>query len=162
MDGQILEGKRILVVDNEREILNILSEALAASEVVVAGNLDEARFLIAEKIFDLAILDAVGVKGCDLLQDCQAHKLPAAMLTPREVEVRSINEAMKRGVMSFFPRDDLHRLPETVADLLEHLEKGRFSTRFFRRIRAAFREIWRVVCEEADRDRSSKLPRVYW
>ena len=84
------------------------------------------------------------------------------MLTPREVEVRRLNEAMKRGAMSFFPRDEVHRLPESVADLLKHLEKGMYSTSLSRRIWASFREIWRIVCEEAERDRSSNLPRVYW
>jgi DNA-binding NtrC family response regulator len=161
MEGQILEGKRILVVENEREILNMVSEALAASEVVAVGNVEDARPLIARESFDLAILDTVHSNGCALLEDCHANKLPTAMLTPREVEVGRVNEAMKRGVMSFFPKDDLDRLPETVSDLLAHLGKGT-STRLSRRIWAAFREIWPIVREEADRDRSSNLPRVYW
>jgi hypothetical protein len=163
MNGQILEGKRILVVDHEREILNMVSQALAASEVVGVGNVDEARPLISGESFDLAILDTEGANGCDLLKDCHANKLPAAMLTPREVQVRSINEAMKRGAMSFFPRDEVDRLPETVAELFERVEKGKaYSTRLFRLLASAFREIWRVACEGADRDRNSRLPRVYW
>ena len=63
MDGQILEGKRILVVDNEREILNMVSQALAASEVVAVGNVDEARPLIARESFDLVILDTAAQMG---------------------------------------------------------------------------------------------------
>lgn len=162
MEGQILEGKRILVVDNEREILNMVSQALAASEVVAVGNADEARPLIARESFDLVILDTARANGCALLDDCHANKLPAAMLTPREVEVRRLNEAMKRGAKSFFPRDDVQRLSKSVADLLEHLEKETYWTRLSRRIKAGFREIWRIVLQNADSGRSSNLPRVYW
>ncbi|MGO9117829.1 MAG: response regulator [Desulfomonilaceae bacterium] len=158
---QILEGKRILVVNNEREVLKMMKEALAASEVITAGDVDEARSLIAKEFFNLAILDTVTSNGCDLLQDCQANKVPAAMLTPRKVEVTRVSEAMKRGARSFFPKDEIHRLPETVVDLLERLEKRKtHGTGFFRRLGSAFRELWRFVCEE-DKQRP-KFPRNYY
>jgi len=158
---QILEGKRILVVNNEREVLKMMTDALAASEVITAGNVDEARSLIAKEFFNLAILDTVSANGCDLLQDCQANKVPAAMLTPREVEVTRVNEAMKRGARSFFSKDELHRLPETVVDLLERLEgRKAHGTGFFRRLGATFRELWRVIREE-DKQRP-KFPRNYF
>ncbi|MGO9117837.1 MAG: response regulator [Desulfomonilaceae bacterium] len=163
MDGQILEGKRILVVDHEREVLNIVAEALVASEVVIVGNAEEARPLIAKEFFNPAILDTVSASGCDLLQDCQANKLPAAMLTSREVEVRRVNEAMKWGAMSFFPKDELDRLPETIAELLERLEKGKTHwTKPFRRLGAAFRKTWLVVMEEIDQHPRKFPSKYYW
>lgn len=161
VDSQILEGKRILVVDNEREVLNMLAEALAASQVVTVGNVDDARPLISKESFDLVILDTISANGCDLLQDCRANKLPAAMLTSREVEVTRVNEAMKRGAQSFFPKDEIHRLPETVVDLLERLEERKTHwAKLFRRFGTTFRELWRVVREE-DNQRP-KFPRAYW
>lgn len=161
MVGQILEGKRILVVDNEREVLGRVAEALAASVVVTVGNVDEARPLIATESFDLAILDTVGANGCALLKDCHANKLPAAMLTARQIEVTRLNLALKRGAMSFFPKDELQRLPETVAELLERVEKGKtYSAKLFRLLGSVFKELWRAMDEETERD--SKLPRVYW
>ncbi len=158
---QILEGKRILVVNNEREVLKMMTEALAASEVITAGNVDEARSLIAKEFFNLAILDTVTANGCDLLQDCHAYKVPAAMLTPREVEVTRVSEAMKRGARSFFPKDELHRLQETVVDLLERLEERKtYRAGLFRRLWAAFRKIWLIVREE--KDQPPKFPRNYY
>ncbi len=163
MERNLLERKRILVVDCEPETLDTVAEVLSASEVVTVGNADEARPLIAKDFFDLAILDTVGANGCDLLRDCHANKLLAALLTARIVEVRRLNMAMKLGAMSFFCKDELHRLPESVAELFERMEKGKpYSTKLFPRIRAAFRGLRRVVCEEADRDRTSKLPRISW
>jgi CheY-like chemotaxis protein len=161
MVGQILEGKRILVVDNEREVLGMVAEALATSEVVTVGNVDEARPLIATESFDLAILDTVGANGCDLLKDCHANKLPAAMLTTRRIEVTTLNLALKRGAMSFFPKDELKLLPETVAELLERVEKGKtYWAKLFRFFGSVFKETWRVMDEDTARD--LKLPRVYW
>ena len=43
MDGQILEGKRILVVDDEPDVLETVKEILASSQVVTVGSFDEAR-----------------------------------------------------------------------------------------------------------------------
>ena len=42
MDGQILEGKRILVVDDEPDVLETVKEILASSQVVAVGSFDEA------------------------------------------------------------------------------------------------------------------------
>jgi DNA-binding NtrC family response regulator len=161
MDGQILEGRRIFILDNEREVVDMVVEAFASSQVVTAGSLDEARPLIAKGSFDLAILDTVAADGCALLKDCHANKLPAAMLTAREVEVKRLNMAMKLGAMSFFPKSDLHHLPETVAELLEGLDKGKtHGTKLFLRFGAAVREVLRVAWEEFDQH--PKFPRNYY
>ncbi len=160
MERNILEGKRILVVDSEPEMRDSVAAVLSASEVVTVGKLDEARPLICREFFDLVILDTVSANGCGLLDVCQAKKVPAAMLTAREVEVRRLNTAMKLGAMSFFPRDELSRLPETVADLLERLEKRKTYLSKLRRLGAAVWEALRVAWEETDQH--PKFPWNYY
>lgn len=161
MNGRILAGKRILIVDHEPQVRDMVAEALAALEVVAVKSVEDARPLIASESFDLVILDTVDANGCDLLQDCHANRLPTAMLTTSKIEVSRLNEALRRGVMSVFPRDELQRLPETVAELLERLEKGKtYSTKLFRFFGSLFRETWSALCDEGDR--LSKFPRVYW
>lgn len=158
MDGALMGGKRILLVDHEPQIRDTVAEALAALEVVAIGNVEEARPRIARESFDLVILDTVGADGCNLLKDCHANKLPAAMLTTREIEVKRLNVALRPGVMSFFPKDELQQLPETVAERLERVEKGKKSStrRLFRLLGSAFRETWRVVWEQLGK--SPKCP----
>ena len=68
MDGTIMERKRILVLDHEPEILDRVAGALAASEAVTVGNVEEAPPLIAKEFFDLVILDTVSANGGDLLR----------------------------------------------------------------------------------------------
>ncbi len=89
MDAQILEGKRILVVDDEPDILDTVKEVLASSQVVPVGSFDEALRLINAESFDLVILDIMGVNGFALLEACRENKLPAAMLTAHAINVES-------------------------------------------------------------------------
>ena len=54
-----MAGKRIIVVDDEREIIDLLSEVLSAHGYTVdsAVNADGALELIRTNIYDAAILD---------------------------------------------------------------------------------------------------------
>ena len=107
MDAQILEGKRILVVDDEPDVLDTVKEVLASSHVVAVGSFDEALALITAESFDLVILDIMGVNGFALLEACRAKKLPAAMLTAHAINVESLNLAVKLGAVSFLPKEEL-------------------------------------------------------
>ncbi len=155
MDGASLEGKRILVVDNEPDILDAVQEALACSQVVTAGSFDRAQGLIAEKSFDFAILDTMGVSGFFLLEVCRKNKLPVAMLTTRAIDAQSLSNAMMLGAVSFIPKEALCQLPEIVAEILEDLEQGRTHwARLFQRFGPFFEA--RLVVPRED-DESPKL-----
>lgn len=74
---EILKGKRILAVDDEPDILELVREALVESEVTTARSFEAAKQLINSKQFDLVILDIMGVDGFALLRECTIHNLPA-------------------------------------------------------------------------------------
>ena len=76
-----LTGKRILIVDDEPDILETLSELLSQCIIDTATSCDAAKQLLAEKTFDAAILDIMGVNGYDLLELCRQKQIPAVMLT---------------------------------------------------------------------------------
>lgn len=159
MDGQILQGKRILVVDDEPDVLDTVVEVLAASQVVTAETFDEARALIAAESFDLVILDIMGVNGFALLDACRVKRLPAAMLTAHAVNVESLNLAVKLGAVSFLPKEEIHRLPELVAEILEGLEQGQTHwAKLFKRLRPFFEEKLGVMWEN---DKSKFPPNYY-
>ena len=159
MDGQILQGKRILVVDDESDVLDTVVEVLAASQVVTAESFDDARALIAAESFDLVILDIMGVNGFALLDACRANRLPAAMLTAHAVNVESLNLAVKLGAVSFLPKEEIHRLPELVAEILEGLEQGQTHwAKLFKRLRPFFEEKLGVMWEN---DKSKFPPNYY-
>lgn len=156
---QILEGKRILVVDDEPDILDTTMELLSSAKVVVAANYDDARKLIEAEAFDLAILDIMGVNGFGLLELCAAKKIPATMLTAHAINVKSLNMAVKLGAVSFLPKEELYQLPELVVEILEGLEKGHTHwQKLFARLGTFFKEQLGIMWEE---DKSKFPPNYY-
>jgi DNA-binding NtrC family response regulator len=161
MNTETLNGKRILVVDDEPDILETVSEVLHTSRVVGVGSFDEARELIAKESFDLVILDIMGVNGFALLEACRANQLPAAMLTAHAINVESLNVAVRLGAVSFLPKEELKRLPELVAEILEDLAKGQTHwARLFKRFGPFFKERLGVLWE--DEEEKKKYPRSFY
>lgn len=76
-------------------------------------------------MFDLVILDIMGVNGFGLLELVSRRKLPAAMLTGKALTADSVNKAMRLGAVSFLPKEELGRLDKLVAEILEGLQQGK-------------------------------------
>ena len=156
---KILEEKKILVVDDEPDVLETVIELFEPSQIVTAGSFEEARKKIAEESFDLVILDIMGVNGFDLLKICRAAKLPAAMFTAHSLNSESLNAAVRLGAVSFLPKGELHRLPELVAEILHELEQGRTHwEKLFQRLGRFFKERLDITWE----DDPSKFPPNYY
>jgi DNA-binding NtrC family response regulator len=148
----VLNGKRILAVDDEREILEIIREALDESIITTAGTFEEARGLIETNDFDLVILDIMGVKGFELLELCGKVKMPAAMLTAHAIDVDSLNKSLKLGAVSFLPKDELARLPEMLEEIFENLEEGRSHwPELFKRLGPFFKSRLGIVWEDLEK-----------
>lgn len=148
----ILNGKRILAVDDEPDILEIVREELGDAEVETADNYDTALEMIRNNTYDLVILDIMGVNGFALLEACRKRRLPAAMLTAHAVNVESLNLAVKLGAVSFLPKEELYRLPELVAEILEGLAEGRSHWgKLFERLGPFFKEKIGVVWEDIEK-----------
>jgi len=105
-DSTLLDGKRILIVDDESDILDILEELLEMCDVARASTFDEARGLLESKNFDIAILDIMGVNGYGLLEIANRKKITAVMLTAHAFTpdnlVRSIKEGAQRGNIKYY------------------------------------------------------------
>ena len=65
-DGDLLDGKKILAVDDEIDILEALEELLPLCDVKKAFTFEEAKKLLESRYFDIAILDIMGVDGYKL------------------------------------------------------------------------------------------------
>jgi DNA-binding NtrC family response regulator len=147
----ILKGTRILAVDDEPDILAVIRDELEDCDVVTASKFEEAKALIEKDSFDLVILDIMGVNGFALLEACSEKRLPAAMLTAHAVNVESVNLAMKLGAVSFIPKEELGKLSELVAEILEGLKEGRTHWEtLFKRLGPFFKDKLGVVWEDAE------------
>ena len=58
-----LQSKRLLIVDDEPDVLETLEELLPMCDVVKASSFEEAKDLLEVQYFDIAILDIMGVNG---------------------------------------------------------------------------------------------------
>jgi DNA-binding NtrC family response regulator len=148
----ILMGKRILAVDDEPDVLEVIREQLEECEVTTSGDYDEARDLISEHSFDLVVLDIMGVSGFDLLEQCRERQLPTAMLTAHSINAESVNKAMQLGAVSFLPKDELANIREHLADIFEGLSQGKSHwRRLFERLGPFFRDRLGLTWENIDK-----------
>jgi DNA-binding response OmpR family regulator len=122
---EILIGKRILAVDDEPDVLEIIHDQLELSEITTASTYEQATDMLSRDQFDLVLLDIMGVRGFELLEQCREKRLPAAMLTAHSISADSVNKALNLGAVSFLPKEELVNLREHVADIFEGLAKGR-------------------------------------
>lgn len=159
-DDSFLKGKRILAVDDETDVLEVITEQLHDTEVLTADNYSRAKELLESQKFDLVILDIMGVKGFELLKICGDRKLPAAMLTARAVTVDAINQSLKLGAVSFLPKDELGNLRSLVSEILEGLEQGKSHwAKLVERLGPLFRDKFGIMWEDPDRPTD---PPVYY
>jgi len=120
----ILDGKRILIVDDEPDILETLVEILDMCLVDSAPNFETAQKFLNKNRYDLAILDIMGVKGYELLEIANKRNIPALMLTAHAVSPDNLVKSIKGGAQSYIPKDKISEITVYIADILEPREKG--------------------------------------
>jgi DNA-binding NtrC family response regulator len=159
MSGQeIVKGKRILAVDDEPDVLEVIKEELALAEVSTARDFGSAKDLIEREEFDLVILDIMGVRGLDLLNLTTEKKLPAVMLTAHAMTPDSLQKSIDRGAVSFLPKDELAQLPELIGEILQDLQEGRTHwPRLIDRLGPTFKRLWGEMWDEIKFPDDSRL-----
>ncbi|MBW1681670.1 MAG: response regulator [Deltaproteobacteria bacterium] len=117
-DG-LLEGKKILVVDDEADVLQVLEELLPMCRLSKAASFEQARDLLESEPFDLAVLDIMGVDGYKLLEIANSKGVPAVMLTAHAFTPDNIVRSIKEGAVSYVPKDEMAHIADFLADVLE-------------------------------------------
>jgi CheY-like chemotaxis protein len=96
MNTSFIAGKRILAVDDEPDILEIIEELLDEATLDTAPDFDTAAKMLADKEYDLAILDVMGVDGLTLLEICVEKGIPAAIFTAHAMNVQTFQEVIEK------------------------------------------------------------------
>ena len=147
-ENDILAGKKILAVDDEEDVLEVIAEQLPTCELSTARDYNHARKLLEEESYDLAVLDIMGVRGFDLLELATSRRIPAVMLTAHAMTPESLQKAIDKGAMSFLPKEELARLAELLAEILGEVEQGRTHwTKLQSRLGQRFKELWGEMWE---------------
>jgi nucleotide-binding universal stress UspA family protein/CheY-like chemotaxis protein len=116
----ILRGRKILVVDDEPDILDIVEEELSMCVIHKAKDHDSAIELIENNWFDIAILDIMGVDGFDILKHTVRYGIPAVMLTAHALTKDALNKAAKLGATAFLPKEKMMELEPFLVDVIKN------------------------------------------
>jgi DNA-binding NtrC family response regulator len=111
------DAKRVLVVDDEPDIAEAISEVLSAHQVDVAHSYDEAKAKLDTNAYDVLILDIMGVKGHELLDD-YGERFPTIMLTAHALTPESFKKSVGNHARLFLPKEELSQLDEYVDKVL--------------------------------------------
>jgi len=121
----LLDGKRILIVDDEPDVLETLEELLPMCDVTKASSFDEAWELLGTQYFDMAILDIMGVDGYRLLDLAKDRKVIAVMLTAHALSPDHIKKSYEEGAASYVPKDEMANITLFLTDILEAKAEGK-------------------------------------
>jgi len=123
-DTSLLEGKKVLVVDDEPDILEVLEELLDMCVVVKATSFEEAKELLESEPFHMAILDIMGVDGYGLLDIANKRDIPAVMLTAHAFNAENLVRTIKEGAYSYIPKEEISDIADYLIDALIARENG--------------------------------------
>ncbi len=136
-----LKGKRILIVDDEPDILGSLEDLLDMCNLDQAGDYQGALDLLEGNDYDAAILDIMGVRGYDLLERSTEKGVPTLMLTAHALSSRDFVKSIRSGAQAYVPKDRLADIATFLDDVME-AARGRPGRRrsWFDRLEAFFEE----------------------
>ena len=135
----LLEGKRLLIVDDEPDVLETLVDLLPMCDVVKASTFDEAKNFLETQYFDMAILDIMGVHGYELLKISNEKKVIGVMLTANAMTPDNVVRSYEEGAASFVPKEEMANITTFLVDIFEAKEKGKnFWWRWFDRLAEYF------------------------
>jgi len=113
-----LKDKRILAVDDEKDIIETIEEILDEAIIDTAYDYETASEKINNNRYDIAILDIMGVNGIKLLEQAVNNGIPAVMLTANALNPDFLIQSIKKGAISYIPKDHLSELDSLLSDLL--------------------------------------------
>jgi CheY-like chemotaxis protein len=143
MAESILNGKRILAVDDEPDVLTVLEEEImdACPQCTLdkATTYEEAANKLKSNNYDVVILDIMGVDGFLLLNIAVGKNLKVVMLTARALSAEALKQSYEKGARAYLPKEKLGEIVPFLEDVLKYeFESG--WKRLFEKLHGFFTE----------------------
>ena len=149
----LLDHKRILIVDDEPDVLETLEDLLSMCRTVKASSFEEAKEALETQYFDMAILDIMGVDGYKLLEISKERNVIAVMLTAHALSPDNVVKSYKEGAASYLPKDEMVNIAVYLNDILQAKEEGKsFWGRWFDRLGSFFENRFGPDWREDDKE----------
>jgi DNA-binding NtrC family response regulator len=124
MSNSILDGKKILAVDDEPDVLVVLEEeimdACPTCHFETSTTYEGAAKLLESKDYDIVILDIMGVRGFDLLEIAVKKGLKVAMLTAHALSPEALKRSVEMRARAYLPKEKLGEIVPFLEDLLKY------------------------------------------
>lgn len=139
--GKLLSGRRILIVDDEIDVLESLAELLTMCEVTKADTFDKAKKYLESERFDIVVLDIMGVNGYELLEIATKENMITVMLTAHALSPKNIVKSFKGGAASYLPKEAMDNIVDFLEEILEAKETNRH-------VWARWLDRWGAYCDK--------------
>ena len=121
MSESILNGKRILAVDDEPDVLETLADLLEDHDGLIldtASDYDSGYHLLRSWTYDAVILDIMGVRGYDLLNASVHLGFPTVMLTAHAFSLDNLKHSLEMGARAYIPKESMMDIAGFLEDVL--------------------------------------------
>jgi len=89
-----------------------------------ASAFEEAKELLENNTYDVAILDIMGVRGFELLEIATERKTPALMLTAHGLNPDNLIKAIQEGAKSYIPKEKMNEIDVYLREVIIAKEEG--------------------------------------
>jgi CheY-like chemotaxis protein len=157
-DSDRIDGLRILIVDDEPDVLEALEELLPTCHLTKAATFEEAKKYLEGQEFDLAILDIMGVDGYRLLEIAGDKGVIPVMLTAHALSPEDTIRSHQGGAASYIPKEEMGNIRVFLNDIMEAKEKGKsFWWRWLNRLGPFYERTFGPEWKKKDEDFWKKL-----
>jgi CheY-like chemotaxis protein len=124
MVDSILNGKRILAVDDEPDVLTVLGEEILGvapkCKFEKAITYEEAVKKLESQVYDVVILDIMGVRGFDLLDLAVRKNFKVVMLTAHALSPEALKRSFEMKARAYLPKEKLGEIVPFLEDVLKY------------------------------------------
>lgn len=124
MKRSILDGKKILLVDDEPDVLSVLEEeikmACPSCKIDKTTSYQAALEKLETQAYDLAVFDIMGVQGFDLLERAVKSNLKVAMLTAHALTPEALKRSFELKARAYLPKEKIGQIVPFLEDVLTY------------------------------------------
>jgi CheY-like chemotaxis protein len=124
MAESILNGLRILAVDDEPDVLVILQDEILGAapkcKFEKAVTYEEAVKKLESQTYDIVILDIMGVRGFDLLDLAVKRNFRVTMLTAHALTPEALKQSFENKARAYLPKEKLGEIVPFLEDVLKY------------------------------------------
>jgi CheY-like chemotaxis protein len=149
----ILNGKTILAVDDEPDVLSVLEEEILGAAPTCkldrATTYEEAAKKLESQTYDVVILDIMGVRGFNLLELAVRKNFRVAMLTAHALTPEALKRSFEMKARAYLPKEKLGEVVPFLEDVLKYEYLPGWK-RLMKKLEGYFKARWGEYWQKAE------------